>query len=1203
MKRLLLSLTLGITLICFNSQAQSTTPALYLKNHTIHIQSGLNDLEFANDEVVNGKIYRIVQESNQKYFKLNMKTESFEVLEYLPHNAFLVSINTSHVEDFKSLAFQLNSKVAKWQPDWKLSPRLFKSDIPHWAWLDNKHIKVWIQTYADIDAQTATLLIQNEGLEIIDTKPEINFYAISLKPENATQIAALPFVSYLQEMEDPGQIENSTARTNHRVNTLQSTYSGAPNYDGTGVTVGHGDDGAIGDHIDFIGRLTQNSPPSNGDHGDHVAGTIFGAGNLDPKGRGMAPGAEIYYQDYPDNLNNVDQDFNTHNVRITSSSYSNGCNAGYTGFTRQMDLDIEDHNSVIHVFSAGNSGNSDCGYGAGSGWGNITGGHKIAKNVMTVANLTRTDVLAGSSSRGPSEDGRIKPDIAAVGTSVYSTTDLPSPNSYTNKTGTSMSCPGVSGTLATLYEAFRDKHGVDPHTSLLKGIALNTADDIGNPGPDFMHGYGRINARRAYNVIDAQTFMSDSITGTTKSFTINMPTTGTVKEVKIMLIWPDPAASLSAAKVLVNDLDLSVSQGSNNYQPLVLNPNPNATTLNANAVEARDSLNNIEQVVIKNPTSGNITVDVDAFNLPSSGQKFFVVYEFVMDEVVLTYPMGGEGFVPFETEFIRWDASEGTGSFTIEYSTDNGSTWSLINNASAGNNYFLWSVPNIPTDEAKIRVTRGTQTSETPGTFSIIGLPVNITFPVQCPDSLTISWNAVSNATGYIIYELGAKYMDSIGYSTTNSYTIQGKVNPSMSSWYSVASVINNAKGRRAMAVEKPTGLINCSISRDLKVSALLSPPPGVASDCFDYDTTPIKVRLENNGTSDAYNFDVSYKINSNAIVTNNVTDTIPAGGSLEYSFSGSAGISGGSNYYIDVWANLNNDQNKYNDSLSEIVVLLTGTSIIAPYVQDFESFSTCSTTSNCSGEECTLSGGWVNPKNNEIDDIDWRVDFGGTPSSGTGPDIDANPGTSTGKYLYLEASGNCDSNEALLMSPCIDLSSNQLVDATASFEYHMNGTEMGKLNVDLITQDEIVYNLIPTVASNQGNIWKPASIDLTPYLGEKVIVRFRAKTGNGFRSDIAIDNFEVEANTIGLEENPLGRLSLFPNPNTGTFTVSLEDVHSGSVSFVVNSIAGKQVYTSNIEANNQKEFTMNLSHLPKGAYIVTVTTDEGSQNLSMMKQ
>ena len=84
------------------------------------------------------------------------------------------------------------------------------------------------------------------------------------------------------------------------------------------------------------------------------------------------------------------------------------CNSGYTTLARQLDQQVHDRAQLTHVFSAGNSGSTDCGYGAGSGWGNITGGHKAGKNVIAVGNLSHTDALAGSSSRGPAEDGRYK---------------------------------------------------------------------------------------------------------------------------------------------------------------------------------------------------------------------------------------------------------------------------------------------------------------------------------------------------------------------------------------------------------------------------------------------------------------------------------------------------------------------------------------------------------------------------------------------------------------------------------------------------------------------------------------------------------------------------------------------------------------------------------------------------------------------------
>src|SRR5690606_330566 len=133
------------------------------------------------------------------------------------------------------------------------------------------------------------------------------------------------------------------------------------------------------------------------------------------------------------------------NIRITSTSYSNGNNSGYTSLARLMDVQINSMRDLMHVFSAGNAGTSNFNWGAGAGWANITGGHKQAKNCMTVGNLAYDDVLANSSSRGPARDGRIKPDICAVGTSVNSTID---PHTYSLKTGTSMACPGIAGVFA-----------------------------------------------------------------------------------------------------------------------------------------------------------------------------------------------------------------------------------------------------------------------------------------------------------------------------------------------------------------------------------------------------------------------------------------------------------------------------------------------------------------------------------------------------------------------------------------------------------------------------------------------------------------------------------------------------------------------------------------------------------------------------------
>ena len=188
---------------------------------------------------------------------------------------------------------------------------------------------------------------------------------------------------------------------------------------------------------------------------------------------------------------------------------------------------------MIQVFSCGNSGNSNCGYGAGSGWGNITGGHKQAKNVIATANLNYNGTLVPSSSRGPASDGRIKPDIAAHGNGQIST----DPNNiYNAGSGTSAAAPGISGVLAQLYQAYRELNsGLDPESGLLKTCLLNTAQDYGNTGLDFSYGWGIVNALKAVKVLEENRYQ-DSLIDNGESHTINFTIPEGTKEAKLCYI-------------------------------------------------------------------------------------------------------------------------------------------------------------------------------------------------------------------------------------------------------------------------------------------------------------------------------------------------------------------------------------------------------------------------------------------------------------------------------------------------------------------------------------------------------------------------------------------------------------------------------------------------------------------------------------------
>jgi PKD repeat protein len=629
------------------------------------------------------------------------------------------------------------------------------------------------------------------------------------------RLAELPWVSTVEAAPAPGQPENFRGRTDHRANALATDYGAGRHYEGRGVTVGHGDDGAIGPHIDFQGRVdVSTAGVSQGDHGDHVAGTIMGAGNLEPRNRGQAVGAFNFYQNYPNNINQAPANYAnaTRRVRVTSSSYSDGNNAGYTSFARSLDQQMRQLPFLIHVFSSGNAGTSDFGYGAGAGWGNITGGQKMGKNVLTVGNVDYRDALASSSSRGPATDGRIKPEVCAVGTNVTSTYGG---NIYATISGTSMACPGVSGVTAQLVGAYRSLNAsAEAPAALLKAVLMNTAEDLGNPGPDFRFGYGRINGLRAVRVLEGRTYFRDTLTqGQTRTFVV--PAATGKKQLRVLLHWTDFEGAANARPALVNNLDLvGTAAGTGTpIQPWILDHRATVAQLNTAAARGRDSINNTEQITIDNPTApGGYSFTVSGRAVPQGRQGFWLTYSYTDEGVELTYPLGGEGFVPGETEVLRWDAADSSLPFTVEYTTNNGTTYTAIASNLAGTARSTdWVVPaTLVAGGVKVRVTRGPSTSQSPAFFTVAPLPTNLRSEYRCATESKLTWTASAGATTYTVYKLGTMYMDSLTTVTTPFAVLAG-VGSGTDYWFAVrARGANGLLSRRTRAIYQPAGARDC---------------------------------------------------------------------------------------------------------------------------------------------------------------------------------------------------------------------------------------------------------------------------------------------------------------------------------------------------------------------------------------------------------
>lgn len=618
-------------------------------------------------------------------------------------------------------------------------------------------------------------------------------------------LAGHPYIMYVESAPATPVAESVPGRSQHRANLL----SMAPGlgFDGTGVGIAIADDGPVS-HEDFRGRVTLYTTNNIGSHGDMVTGIACGAGNIDPQAMGAAPGASLHLypiEGYP-HVEQAPEHYTNHGTVVTVTSYSESPAGEYTYSAFSLDGQAIEHPPLIHVFSAGNNA-ADAAhpqYGNfigpdGARYANITGGRKASKSAIAVGNVYENDDIRFSSSRGPAGDGRIKPDICSNGQGQLSTNTN---DTYQFGGGTSAAAPGVGGGLATLVQLYRSLHnGATPDGALLKAALLNSAEDLGRTGPDYTFGWGRMHLGRAAGTLqNFRHFVGIVAHGGQQNHTITIPQN--TKQVRVMTYWTDVPGAPMAGKALVNDLDTRfIGPGNQVSMPWALSAFPHPDSLVKPAWRGADHLNNMEQVVLDNPAAGDYILRVNGYLVPQGPQQYHVVYCFITKDLEVTYPIGGEGFVPGENQTIRWDATNNgqTGTFSFSYSLDSMATWTPVTTSIPANaRQYIWTVPNVVSGKVFVRITRGNQSSMSPARFTIIGQP-DFQIQHQGVNSATISWPPVPGATSYIIHNLGDKYMAPIGTSSSTNFTVS--IAPWESKWYSVSANNNQgAVGRRAYA-------------------------------------------------------------------------------------------------------------------------------------------------------------------------------------------------------------------------------------------------------------------------------------------------------------------------------------------------------------------------------------------------------------------
>jgi len=1038
-----------------------------------------------------------------------LKAVGIELKSYIPHQTYAFTAPQGISISF--LKQQGVISITPYSNSMKLSHDLKNETISNWAIQGNKTL-VNIKYFDMLSSESINQMLKNDNIKINNLYSTGNIVSVAIENERIQEIASRNYVLYMELISAPSVKEDSDGRGLHRANSLDTQQPGGRNYTGEGIGVLVRDDGIVGPHIDFEGRIDNSQASGTGQtHGDGVAGILAGSGNLNPENRGMAAGSTVFVSNYGSSFLDATTTSLIANgsVQITNSSYGNGCNDGYTTTANTVDTQINNTPTLLHVFSAGNSGTSNCGYGAGNQWGNITGGHKQGKNVIATANVNEDGSVVTSSSKGPATDGRIKPDITAHGAGQISTNEN------------------------NAYLSFGDNFsGRLPESALIKAIMLNTANDIGNVGPDFQFGWGIVNGLRAAKTIENGHFFNSSIgQNSNHSRIINVPQN--TKQVKVMLYWNDPAATIGVNTALVNDLDLTViSPNGNINQPWVLDSTPNSVTLNLPATTGVDRLNNMEQVLINNPAAGIYNVSIDGFNVPMGLQDYYVVYEIIEKELTITYPQGGESFAPGSTEFIQWDSFNGSGNQTLQYSSDNGNSWNNIATVASTEQLYQWTVPNDISGNCLVRIRNGNGTDDqSDNVFSIATRVSGITINQVCPTFINISWNPVPGATSYEVYVLGQNYMEIVGTSNTVTYSIP-ITNVNDEQWIAVsASGANGWTSMRSNAIEYDgSGLMNCSLGNDLAVNSIINTVTDFQTIC-NSGSIIVSAIIENLGFQNQSNFTVSYQAGTNPVVQETYNGTLNSGSSIVYNFSTPISITTNGAGTLKVWVTLNGGDEQIINNEKEL-----------------DYFASINSTQLDVSEPFDVNGvlplGWTldNPDN----DISWTeelnvIGINGTPTTAAymdGATYNSRPqldsfttnyydlnfnGTAALTFDLAKAQWSSNFNDGLRVEISTDcgVSFNQV--------YFKDG-----LNLATVGYTNSAWS--PSSAAD----WRTETVDLSAYLGNDILLKF--VNINDFSNSTFIDNIALNS-TLSSEDNKLANaIQLYPNPTNEDVFISIDD-------------------------------------------------------------
>ncbi|MCA9311731.1 MAG: S8 family serine peptidase, partial [Phycisphaerales bacterium] len=513
-------------------------------------------------------------------------------------------------------------------------------------------VAVYVQFHTDVDlVNEATRIARRHGGWVRSSLETVNGLVVEMPWASVNALADEDAVSWVE----PPLPALQEVNAENRARTGADIVNMAPyNLDGSGVNVLVYDGGKVlTTHADFSGRATVGMSDTSGtsDHSTHVAGTIGGDGTLTFNNRGMAPGVTItsygfeqegglsegfLYTDPGDFEDDYTEAITFYGADIANNSI--GTNTAPNGFPCEWEGNYGLMGSLIDGMVRGDTtgspfrivwanGNERQGSARCGSTYLTTAPPACAKNHITVGALnSNDDSVTSFTSWGPSDDGRMKPDISAPGCQSDGdggVTSTSSSGGYNVKCGTSMASPTVCGLGALMLQDYRNLYPGEPdfRNSTLKAILANTAVDLVNPGPDFQTGYGSVRIQPAIDLLRAGNFAEGEVDhgGTAGVVVVVDPGTS---ELKITIAWDDAPGTPNVNPVLVNDLDLVVTSPSGTrFYPWTLDAGNPA---NDAVRTAENHVDNLEQVFVPTPEAGGWSVEIRGFNVPTGPQSFSI---------------------------------------------------------------------------------------------------------------------------------------------------------------------------------------------------------------------------------------------------------------------------------------------------------------------------------------------------------------------------------------------------------------------------------------------------------------------------------------------------------------------------------------------------------------------------------------------------